>query len=58
VHICRKYKPEKVYLYLSQEMLAFHQQDDRYCRCLKWLQEKDGRIFGDNPFGFTLLHDR
>jgi CRISPR type III-A/MTUBE-associated protein Csm6 len=41
VHICRKYKPEKVYLYLSQEMLAFHQQDDRYCRCLKWLQEKE-----------------
>lgn len=42
LHICRKYKPEKVYLYLSKEMLAFHEQDDRYCRCLNWLQEKEG----------------
>ncbi len=41
LHICRKYKPEKIYLYLSKEMLAFHEQDDRYCRCLNWLQEKE-----------------
>ena len=41
IHICRKYKPEKVYLYLSQEMLNFHRLDDRYCRCLEWLQKKE-----------------
>ncbi|MBP3584853.1 MAG: hypothetical protein J6J59_04090, partial [Peptococcaceae bacterium] len=42
LHICRKYKPEKVYLYISQEMLKFHYQDNRYCQCLEWLQEKEG----------------
>lgn len=41
IHICRKYKPEKVYLYLSQEMLNFHRLDDRYCKCLEWLQKKE-----------------
>lgn len=40
IHICRKYKPCKVYLYLSQEMLNFHRLDNRYCKCLEWLQEK------------------
>lgn len=41
IHICRKYKPKKVYLYLSQEMLGFHHLDNRYCKCLEWLQEKE-----------------
>lgn len=41
IHICRKYKPSKVYLYLSSEMLKFHQLDNRYCRCLEWLQKKE-----------------
>lgn len=41
VHICRKYKPEKVYLYLSKEMLNFHSLDNRYCKCLEWLQERE-----------------
>jgi len=41
IHICRKYKPEKVYLYLSKEMLYFHELDNRYCKCLQWLQEKE-----------------
>lgn len=44
IHICRKYKPEKVYLYLSQEMLEFHHLDNRYCKCLEWLQEKENFI--------------
>jgi len=44
LHICRKYKPEKVYLYISQEMLKFHYQDNRYCQCLEWLQEKEGFV--------------
>lgn len=41
LHICRKYKPSKVYLYLSKEMLQFHELDDRYCKCLRWLREKE-----------------
>lgn len=41
IHICRKYRPSRVYLYLSKEMLALHQLDNRYCRCLEWLQEKE-----------------
>ena len=44
LHICRKYKPEKVYLYISQEMLRFHNHDDRYRKCLEWLQEKESFI--------------
>lgn len=45
VHICRKYKPEKVYLYLSKEMLEFHSLDNRYCKCLEWLQERENFHF-------------
>lgn len=26
LHICRKYKPDKVYLYLSAEMMEHHQR--------------------------------
>jgi len=37
LHICRKYKPEKVYLYLSGEMLDFHKKDNRYCDALERL---------------------
>lgn len=45
LHICRKYKPEKVYLYLSKEMLEFHSLDNRYCKCLEWLQERENFHF-------------
>jgi len=37
LHICRKYKPKKVYLYLSKEMLELHQKDNRYCDALERL---------------------
>ncbi len=39
LHICRHYKPDKVYLYFSKEMLKNHLQDDRYCYCIKKLGE-------------------
>ena len=40
LHICRIYQPDKVYLYMSKEILAYHNQDNRYIYCLKQL-EKD-----------------
>lgn len=39
LHICRVYQPEKVYLYLSHEMLERSRQDDRYRVSLQKLQE-------------------
>lgn len=30
LHICRIYKPDIVYLYMSKEMLEFHKKDNRY----------------------------
>lgn len=30
LHICRHYKPDVVYLYLSHEMMECHRKDDRY----------------------------
>ena len=41
LHICRVYKPEKVVLYLSKEMIDRQNLDDRYRKCLKLLQEKE-----------------
>ena len=32
LHICRWYKPDKVYLYMSKEILALHEKGNRYCR--------------------------
>lgn len=34
LHICRFYKPDKVILYMSKEMLDFQEKDDRYRYCL------------------------
>ena len=45
LHICRVYKPDIVYLYMSKEMLEFHRQNDRYRYCLKKLGEKLGHSF-------------
>ena len=43
LHICRWYKPDEVYLYMSKEMLDFQEQDDRYRYCIKKLSEKQRR---------------
>ena len=40
LHICRIYKPDIVYLYLSKEMCEFQEKDDRYRYCLEQLARK------------------
>lgn len=42
IHISRYYQPEIIYLYMSKEMSEFHHLDNRYCKCLEWLQRKEG----------------
>lgn len=37
LHICRHYKPKKVYLYLSKEMYEHHNTDNRYLYSLEEL---------------------
>ena len=39
LHICRVYKPDVVFLYLSKEMCEFHKKDDRYLYCIRKLSE-------------------
>ena len=43
LHICRCYQPDKVYLYMSSEILKFQEQDKRYTYCLDRLAEKLGK---------------
>lgn len=42
LHICRKYHPEFVMLYLSREMAQRHRRDDRYCDSLRRLAQREG----------------
>ena len=42
LHICRKYKPDCVMLYLSKEMVERHRRDDRYCDSLRRLAAQEG----------------
>ena len=42
LHICRVYQPDKVIMYMSKEMLAFQEQDDRYRYCLDQLSALQG----------------
>lgn len=37
LHICRYYQPDVVYLYLSHEMMAHHNEDNRFCISLEKL---------------------
>ncbi|MDD3185224.1 MAG: hypothetical protein PHT76_07940 [Anaerostipes sp.] len=37
LHICRKYRPDVVYLYLSKEMCERHEKDNRYLYCIQQL---------------------
>lgn len=43
LHICRVYQPDKVYLYMSYEMLEYQKEDDRYMYCLKELEKMQNR---------------
>ncbi len=42
LHICRFYKPDKVVLYMSKEILEHHKADNRYLLCL----DKLGDLLG------------
>lgn len=45
LHIIRKYRPRKVYLYLSKEICEFEDKDSRYSYCLDRLREHLGYDF-------------
>ena len=45
LHICRYYKPDVVYLYLSKEMMEYHRTDNRYVRSIELLGEKLNHTF-------------
>lgn len=65
LHICRRYHPECVMLYLSREMAEHQAQDDRYRAALRLLAEEEGfpiRILSeerpqlDNPHVFDVFY--
>lgn len=43
LHICRAYRVDKAYLYLSAEILENHKKDNRYCYCLDKLGKQQER---------------
>ena len=45
LHICRYYKPDVVYLYLSKEMMEYHRTDNRYVRSIELLGGKLNHTF-------------
>lgn len=42
LHICRKYKPDAVMLFLSSEMAEHQNRDDRYRKALRLLEKEAG----------------
>ena len=42
LHICRFYKPDHVIMYMSKEILDYHNADNRYLYCLDKLKEVSG----------------
>lgn len=45
LHICRHYRPDIVYLYLSGEILEYHKQDNRYVYSIEKLGEVINHTF-------------
>lgn len=43
LHICRVYRPDKVVMYMSREMLEKHRKDNRYLECLDRLAKLQNR---------------
>ena len=43
LQICRKYRPDVVYMYMSAEILEKHKKDNRYLYCLERLEEVIGK---------------
>lgn len=42
LHICRKYRPDRIVLYLSKEMAERQHKDDRYRECIRRLAQSRG----------------
>ena len=42
IHICRKYKPKKIVLFMSREILENQKLDNRYCRSIEALKKEPG----------------
>lgn len=42
LHICRVYKPKKIYLYMSRDVIDNHKKDNRYVYCIEKLYEMLG----------------
>lgn len=40
LHVCRKYKPDYVYLYLSEEMKEYQSKDGRYTKAIDLINDK------------------
>lgn len=45
LHIARVYQPDRIILFLSKEMAAFHRKDNRYLFCIEQLSKKIGKTF-------------
>lgn len=45
LHICRIYKPDRVYILMSREVIKHHNEDNRYIYCLEKLSEKINHPF-------------
>ncbi len=45
LHICRHYKPAKVFLYMSKEIMEFQKEDERYTETLKLLGKSQGHEY-------------
>ena len=43
LHICRVYQPDEVIMYMSKEIIEFHEKDNRYEYCLDRLGEMIGK---------------
>ncbi|MBQ9031182.1 MAG: CRISPR-associated protein Csm6 [Parasporobacterium sp.] len=57
LHICRHYKPDVVYLYLSAEMVERSRNDNRYRYCIQKLGEKIGHNFEVHQIERETLED-
>ena len=57
LNISRNFLPDKIYLYMSKEVLAFHDKDDRYRFCLNELGKLVGKEFEIEPIKRPDLED-
>lgn len=50
LHVCRIYKPDKIYIYMSAEIIEKHNLDNRYLYCLEKLYSDIGK-----PLDYELI---